>query len=174
MGLALEILRYCVLAVFAITVASAVVSDWRTLEIPNWTSVTAAVLFLPAGLLAGIGGLELGLHYLTGAGALMLGAAAFARGLVGGGDVKLGAAMVIWTGWQAALDYLVIAALIGGALAVLVLYVRNFPAPFPGLLPGWLTPAAERPVIPYGVAIGLAALAVLPGLAAARGLALPW
>ena len=61
--------------------------------------------------------------------ALRLGFALFSLGLVGGGDAKLFAASCLWLGPQAISPYALYAALIGGALALLLLFWRAQPLP---------------------------------------------
>src|SRR5579862_5716140 len=85
-----------------------------------------------------------------------LGAALFARGLIGGGDVKLLAAASLWAGATAVPMLLALTALFGGVVAAAFLTplarlgaARRGTA---GTLAGGQTP------IPYGVAIAAAAL----------------
>lgn len=147
-------------AVYPLALGWAVVSDARRLTIPNWTCVAIAVAFLPAALLGRLDPTTVALHYGIGAGLLLAGMALFARGIVGGGDVKLLAAAGVWIGWPDLGPYLALVAVIGGALALVVLLVRRFKARWPFLRPfGWLADAGGRgQPLPYGVAIGVAAI----------------
>jgi len=83
-----------------------------------------------------------------GAAALVFGAfaIAFAIGAMGGGDVKLLAAIALWLPWQAVLALIVIMSLAGGVLTAF-LAVRHR-----------LRRAEGRLEVPYGVAIAFAAL----------------
>ena len=47
--------------------------------------------------------------------------AMFALGWIGGGDAKLAAAIALWLGWGALLDYSLSAAIYGGALTIVIL-----------------------------------------------------
>lgn len=87
----------------------------------------------------------------------------FALGWVGGGDGKLATVITLWLGAQNVLPFITMTALLGGVCALGLLLFRMLPLP-----PSW----RERPWIarlhgpetgiPYAVAIGLAALIVLP------------
>lgn len=159
--------RWPLIGCFAAAMARAAVSDLLTLQIPNWTCALVAVLFLPTALLSGIGLYGIALHYGTGLLLFVIGALLFAYGVLGGGDVKLLAAISIWIGWGNLLPYLLVVSIFGGLLAlisILLRRIKRLPA-FLSSLP-WLTPGADRKQpIPYGVAIVAAALAGLRSLA---------
>lgn len=77
-------------------------------------------------------------------------AGAFYLGMMGGGDVKMAAAVLLWLPAARALDFLMIMALAGGAVTVFAL-VRHRVKQRPE------HPDA-RPEVPYGVAISTAGL----------------
>ena len=98
-------------------VSTATITDWRRREIPHWISV--------ALILVAVCAKALGLHpipwseLLLGAGvAFVLGAALFALGALGGGDVKLFAALGAALGLKAFVPFLLITSVAGGALAL--------------------------------------------------------
>ncbi|MDP6173066.1 MAG: prepilin peptidase [Rhodospirillales bacterium] len=137
-------------------------SDFRSLLIPNWTSLTILLIFIPGGLLAGMELAAIGMHLGVGAVLFVLGAFLFSRGIMGGGDTKMLAAIGVWAGPSGIGGYLILVALLGGLLALAVLILRRLPVPRwlgerLAVLP-WLggAPGAAQP-LPYGVAIGLAA-----------------
>ena len=142
----------------------AVVSDCRHLIIPNWTCVTVAIAFLPAALINGAAPLTMAIHYGVGLGVLLAGIILFARGIMGGGDLKLLAAASIWTGWNGLLDFLFLVAVLGGVLALLVFAALRLKGRIAVLgRVKWIgKDTAKSQPIPYGIAIGLAALALLP------------
>ncbi len=143
----------------AILLIAAAAEDAVRLRISN---------FLCLGVLAGaiiamaLGGLEtlLWQNALVFAALLAGGTLLFGRGKIGGGDVKLFAALGLWCDLNAAVTMMSSVFISGGVLALLVLGIRRF-AP---------VGAAARAVvlkpgggIPYGVAIaagGLIALAL--------------
>jgi prepilin peptidase CpaA len=136
-------------ALAALLVVAAVI-DVRTFTISNRLNLTVA-------LLAPLYWLSVALSPWPGV-AIQLGAAttvflvlagAFYAGMMGGGDVKLAAALALWFPPAATLKFLVFMSLAGGALT-LALLVRHRAKRREG-----------RPEIPYGVAIAFGALAVL-------------
>jgi prepilin peptidase CpaA len=76
-------------------------------------------------------------------------ALAFFAGVMGGGDVKLAAALALWLSPSDTVRFLVFMSLAGGLLTFLVLAVHK------------LRSKAERPEVPYGVAITIGALVIL-------------
>ena len=89
-------------------------------------------------------------------GLLAIGTPMFAAGKLGGGDVKLLAAVGLWFDFTGALQMILAVVLAGGLLALVVLVLRTF---------GWSEEIRRRIVllrpgggIPYGVAIAAGAL----------------
>jgi prepilin peptidase CpaA len=87
---------------------------------------------------------------------LAVGTPMFAAGKLGGGDVKLLAAVGLWFDLKGALWMLLDVVLAGGVLAILIIALRSF---------GWSEKMRRRAVIlrpgggiPYGVAIATGAL----------------
>jgi prepilin peptidase CpaA len=79
----------------------------------------------------------------------LLFAAAFAAGMMGGGDVKLAAALALWFSPSGTVKFLVFTSLAGGVLTLaLVAWHRA-------------RKREGRPQIPYGVAIAIGGLAIL-------------
>ncbi|WP_254434856.1 prepilin peptidase [Magnetospirillum sp. UT-4] len=129
------------LAVLGAALVDAVVSDLRCRRIPDRDPLLAAAAF--AGL-AALGALPL-THLAAAAVVLAGGFVLFAKGLWGGGDAKLAAALGLFVGFAGMPRFLVVMALAGGILAVVVLVLRR--------LPGGAARSAE---LPYGVAIAAA------------------
>lgn len=168
-----------IITVYPLAVAWAVVTDVRRLIIPNAACVAIVIAFLPAALLNGLDAAAIAWHYGVAAALLLAGMAAFARRLAGGGDVKLLAAVAVWIGHDDILAFLVLMALLGGALAVLVLIAARLKRTLPAL--GWIAwlgdGALRGQLIPYGAAVGVAAILMLPrspALPPSWLAALPW
>lgn len=151
-----------VLGAVAILVAAAV-SDVRCYRISNRLCLSLALLFVVRSVLDGQ---PFPVANLLSAAAVFLGGLGlFARGLIGGGDVKLIGAAALWVppdwvGMQMA------AVTIGGAvLAILLLALRKVKVLFPpspggtAALPMLLQDGAP---VPYGVAIAFGTILVLP------------
>jgi prepilin peptidase CpaA len=153
------------LAGFTAAMVVAAIVDFRRLVIPNGLVLALGVLWLlhvegtrgaaPTAALEAVAWAAL---VLTG------GALLFARGLIGGGDVKLFAVATLWAGAGALPRLFLLTALIGGGLALLFLSplgprltaVRDDDPASAGS--GALR--LGRTPIPYGVAIAAAALIV--------------
>ncbi len=76
-------------------------------------------------------------------------AIAFYTGMMGGGDVKLAAALALWFSPASTVRFLVFMSIAGGVLTMVILLVHRAREK-----PG-------RPEIPYGVAIAIGALIIL-------------
>lgn len=141
-----------ILPVLAIAcVLAAPVFDLIRFEIPDSLSIVIVAAAIGYGLLApGFGWLS----HLAATGVMFaLGLLAFARGWMGGGDVKLWTAIAAWTGLPGLGLQLVATALAGGVLALILIAARH------GLARAGI--AANRvprllhldAPLPYGVAI---------------------
>jgi prepilin peptidase CpaA len=141
------------LAVAALLIAAAV-SDMRRLWIPDryWIGIAAAyaVAALAQPWQAALGAVVTAVAVFVG------GALLFARGWIGGGDVKLLSSLALWAGPDALASLLFDTALAGAALALAMLLVlrRRTPADFDVHQP-------LRQPMPFGVAIAAAGLALV-------------
>ncbi len=152
----------CLIALAGLLITAAW-QDLRTLHIGNALSVAIAVLFVGwavVGLIAGSYTLEaFGLSIACGAGVFAVGVVAFAAGMLGGGDVKLLAAVALFAGPAGILDLALVTALSGGLLGIAVLAGAPIgPVSTPG-------EAALRRRLPYGPAIAMGGLWVASRLA---------
>jgi prepilin peptidase CpaA len=140
-----------ILPLLAMTVfALAALTDVAGRRIPNrlvLALVALATVRIGAELLGGVGfgapALDLGLAL----GVFLVGAFVFHFGMIGGGDVKLIAAGVLWTGAGAAGEFLLATAIAGGVLAgAFLLQTRLAPRPEGAA-------RVRPPSLPYGIAI---------------------
>ena len=128
-------------------VAAAAICDVRRFEIPDELSIALVVLAVLHGLLTpGFGWLS---HVAAPAIVFAVGLLLFARGMMGGGDIKLLTAIAAWTGLGGLLPFLVGVSLSGGALALGLLLVRRA---YAGRAPRLRVLRPDAP-IPYAVAI---------------------
>lgn len=145
-----------------ILVISAGISDLVRYRIPN-RIVYAIVVVFALGAVFNISWPALGWSALAAVGMFCLGAGLFALGLFGGGDVKLIAAMALWTGIADLPRFLLVMSAAGGVLGI-VWMVRRKRQRTTVPVEGTASPldnAAQPKVpnkIPYGVAIALASL----------------
>jgi len=152
-------------AIYAGVLIYAAASDLVTFEIPNWASVVALVAFFVVAGAAGLGAAEIGAHLSAGAAILVVGFLMYLKGMSGAGDVKLLAATAVWVGWRPLFEFLVVIALAGGMLALVILAYRRFSLGPQFAAVSWLAKLHEKDCgIPYGIAICLAALYLLPYL----------
>jgi len=148
---------------FAALTIYAGLSDIFTMTIPNRISLLLAGGFVLAALLVGLPGQQILFSIGGGLTVLALGFACFAFRWVGGGDAKLAAAAALWLGFDHVVEYLLLAMLGGGALALTMLAMRSFPLPAFTLGWTWLDRLHDRTNgIPYGVALSGAALLIYP------------
>lgn len=149
--------------VFAVVMATAAFEDFRRLVIPNLLPIALCVLW-PLYFAANptlYGALEaIGCALAV----FVVGAVLFARGWLGGGDVKLLAAASLWAGPAGTPNLLMLTAVLGGALALVLLLplTGQLLAAARALLgqPPADTKRGLAMPIPYGVAIAGAALLV--------------
>jgi prepilin peptidase CpaA len=83
------------------------------------------------------------------AGVFVLLAAAFYIGMMGGGDVKLAAALALWFRPDETIRFLIVMSIAGGVLTLVVVILHR------------MRKNEGKPKIPYGVAIAFGGLAIL-------------
>jgi prepilin peptidase CpaA len=122
------------------------VGDIRARIIPNWLNAAIALLAIPFWFALGLDPhgimIQIGLSFAV----LAVFAGCFAIGMMGGGDVKLLAALALWMPLGNMLSLLVWMALGGGLLTIAMIILRR------------LRKTTEAIEVPYGVAISAAAL----------------
>ncbi|HEU0283946.1 MAG TPA: prepilin peptidase [Sphingomicrobium sp.] len=138
------------LGILAILLVYAAVVDVRTFTISNRLNLGIA-------LMAPLFWLSIGLplwpdaaiQVAVAAGVFVLLAVAFYAGMMGGGDVKLAAALALWFAPATTVLFLVYMSIGGGALTLVVLILHR------------MKKKTGKPEVPYGVAIAFGALAIL-------------
>ena len=163
MHLMLSLVAY---GTYVLTLAAAGMSDLVRYEIPNSLSVALVAAFallaftLPMPVTVS--------HVLAGVAVFGLTSLLFAAGMCGGGDVKLLGATALWMGWSNLPDFLLSMTLIGGLLALGLIIARRLAASRVIVATG----ARPRRLfmkdngVPYGVAIAIAGLLMLPRMGA--------
>lgn len=127
----------------------AAASDMQRYIIPN--RICLSLLALYPGYAIGLSPNEVGIAAAIAICVFAIGAALFSFGIMGGGDVKLLAAVSLWAGGTYFPAFVILTAAAGGVLAVWWSpLLRHF---FPSIA---LAKAANgRPAIPYGAAIAV-------------------
>ena len=150
-----------ILLFFPAAMACAASSDLVTMRISN---VLIVSLFLGFCLIAVIMQMplrEFGAHFALAVAVLVAGFALFSFGWIGGGDAKLAAATSLWLGLGQTLPFLVYAALIGGALTLAILAVRQVPLPRALVSVPWIDRLHNKASgVPYGIALALSGMIV--------------
>jgi prepilin peptidase CpaA len=138
------------LGVLALLLVVAAAIDVRTFTISNRLNLAVALL---APLYWWAAGLSLWpgvpIQLAVAAGVFVLLALAFYAGMMGGGDVKLAAALALWLPPAGTVRFLVFMSLAGGILTLLVVAIHK------------LRSREGRPEIPYGVAIAAGGVLIL-------------
>jgi prepilin peptidase CpaA len=160
----------------------AALTDLRERRIPNWLTGGAAALYPVYLLLSPVPvawASALALSLLV----ALVGLALFTRRLIGGGDVKLIAAVTLWAGLDHFAAFALVTALTGGMLGLVSLWYQRWgrlieahlagfglataggraaaPAPAPEA-PAETAPASPAPLtLPYGIAIAVGGVAVV-------------
>ena len=138
------------LVILAVILVVAAVIDVRTYTISNRLNLAVAILAplywwsIALPIWPGVA-----LHIAVAAGVFLLLSIAFYTGMMGGGDVKLAAALALWFSPIGTLRFLVFMSIAGGLLTLVVVVAHK------------LRSREGRPEIPYGVAIAIGALVIL-------------
>lgn len=158
-------LQVLAVVIFAAAMAIAAFEDFRRLVIPNLLPIalclTWPLYFATHGptLAGGVGAVGCALA------AFFAGAVLFARGWLGGGDVKLLAAATLWAGPSGTPALLMLTGVLGGVLALFLLLPFGSQLATAGrIMLGQTSPTTERGFgmpVPYGIAIAGAGLIVV-------------
>lgn len=145
-----EIAPALLLGLLVLILVSAGIEDARIREISNWKNAAIALLALPWWFAMGLSpwpdmAVQLGVALAV----FALFAAAFQFGMMGGGDVKMIAALALWFPFDKLVSLIVIMSLAGGAITLVMLVEK------------WVRRRSEQPEVPYGIAIAIAALLTL-------------
>jgi prepilin peptidase CpaA len=134
----------------AATLVAAAVIDMRTFTISNRlnlaVALSAPIYWLSISMTPWP---DMAIQLATGAVVFAILAGAFYAGMMGGGDVKLAAALALWFSPAGTLKFLVLMSVAGGVLTLVILAWHR------------LRRREGRPAIPYGVAIAFGGLAIL-------------
>jgi prepilin peptidase CpaA len=134
------------LVALAIALVYACIDDWRRRIIENWLTagiaLTAPILWWANGFTLGGVGIQLVMAVVL----FLIFLIFFMLGMMGGGDVKLIAALALWFPLGTMVSLLAVMAIIGGALTL-------------GMMIRHRIRKDEAPLeVPYGIAIALAGL----------------
>jgi prepilin peptidase CpaA len=137
------------LGTLAVLLLAAAAIDVRTFTISNRLNLTVALLAPVYWVAVALPWSGAAIQLATGLGVFALMAAAFHAGMMGGGDVKLAAALALWFSPASTVKFLIVTSLAGGVLTLGLLALHR------------LRGREGRPKIPYGVAIAFGGIAIL-------------
>lgn len=145
-----EFLSWALPLGLALLLVSAGIEDARVREIANWKNAAIA-------LLAPLWWVSIGMApwpdmaIQVGVALIVLAAfcVAFHFGWMGGGDVKMIAALALWVPVPALIQILLVMSIVGGLITVVMLIDHR------------IRKTAGNPEVPYGVAIAIAGLVIL-------------
>ena len=145
-----EFLSWALPLGLALLLVSAGIEDARVREIANWKNAAIA-------LLAPLWWVSIGMApwpdmaIQVGVALIVLAAfcVAFHFGWMGGGDVKMIAALALWVPVPALIQILLVMSIVGGLITVVMLIDHR------------IRKTASNPEVPYGVAIAIAGLMIL-------------
>ena len=141
-------------AILAIMMVAAAVSDLRTRTIPNSLNAAIALLAIPYWFVVGLSpwpdmALQFGVAFMV----FTIFAILFTLGAMGGGDVKMIGATTLWLPPEAVIHFLLVMTISGGFLSLLFLVLRVLRR---------FSMSGSQPQgkieLPYGVAIAFAGL----------------
>jgi prepilin peptidase CpaA len=181
-----DVLTWIVLASLLSLLALAALIDVRERRIPNWLTGGVAALY-PIYVLVSPIAIAWAVALAVTFAVFLFGLVLFARQVIGGGDVKLIAAITLWAGVDHLALFALVTSLVGGALALVGLWYQRWHGVIGAHMAalGWnLAPAGrarqadsassegshgiasgslDRPplTLPYGVAIAAGGLAVI-------------
>ena len=139
--------------------------DLMSYEIPNWVSLAMIAVFLVAAFAGSFRLADIGWHLAAGVAVLAVGFILFAAKIFGGGDAKLLAACAVWICWTGLFKFFIFVALIGGVFALALIVFRRLTLPDSWTKRRWIRRLHDRKGgIPYGVAIGLGGILMVPEL----------
>lgn len=145
-----EIAPALLLGLLVLILVSAGIEDARIREISNWKNAAIALLALPWWFAMGLSPWpDMAVQLSVALAVFALFAAAFQFGMMGGGDVKMIAALALWFPFDKLVSLIVIMSLAGGAITLVMLVEK------------WIRRRSEQPEVPYGIAIAIAALLTL-------------
>jgi prepilin peptidase CpaA len=138
------------LGILAITLVFAAVVDVKTFTISNRLNAFIALLAPLFWWSTGLdfwpdAAIQMGVAVIV----FALLAAAFYAGMMGGGDVKLAAALALWFSPISTMKFLILMSIAGGVLTLVVVAIHR------------ARKKEGKPQVPYGVAIAFGALAIL-------------
>ena len=157
-------LEAAIFVVFPFCMLYAAISDILSMTIANRVSILLVASFAIIAPFTGMEWSLYGMHFVAGLAVLAVTFGLFVVGGMGGGDAKLLASTAVWIGFNLVLvEYLLLAAIVGGVMGVLIIVYRKSPlSALTGTNMFLRHFADDKAGVPYGVALGIGGLMVFP------------
>lgn len=156
-------LEYSLVFIFPLMMIFSSFSDLFSMSISNRVSLILIIAFVIFSIVMGMELDTILSHFATFAVVLTVGFTLFALNIIGGGDAKLAASTALWLGWTHTGPYIILASFIGGLLTLLILKFRSQLIPEKLRSMDWILRLHDKKSgIPYGIALGVAAMIVYP------------
>jgi len=156
-------LEYALVLIFPFLMIFSSFSDLFSMSISNKVSLVLIAAFIILAWVVGMDFNTILWHFSTFALVLSIGFVLFALNIIGGGDAKFAASTALWLGWAHTGAYILLASFIGGLLTLLILRFRSTIVPEKLNTTEWvLRLHDEKNGVPYGIALGVAAVYVYP------------
>ena len=160
-----RILELPIVLLYAYCICYAIVSDIRELRVPNWIPIALVLGFAPYAIWSW-NELQLPMRLVVVAIIFCISFIFYYMRLLGGGDVKLLSSISLWVAPVDILAFVILMGLIGAALALALMLMRKLfgrDGPLARVrVPPSVARCMRQGVCPYGAAIGLAGLVMLP------------
>ena len=154
-------MKEAIFTIFPFLVLFAAMTDTFSMRISNRNTLLLVAFFFPMAFMIGLPVETIGMHIVAGALVLFVGLVLFSFGWVGGGDVKLIAAISLWLGWDLVLEYTLLAALLGGLVTFGIIILRKSFSDVPQLITSPIAKILdENNGVPYGIALSAAGLII--------------
>lgn len=148
---------------FPAMLLAAAAFDVSSFKIPNRLTALMVVAWPICAMATDMTLVQMGWAMVAALVVLMFGFSLFAAGLLGGGDAKLMAAVVLYTGASLALPFVLRTTIAGASVAIMLTMFRRFPLPQMAMEHQWIMQLYGRSRdMPYAVAIAIGGLTVWP------------
>lgn len=156
-------LQTALLVFFPFLMIYSAFSDLVSMTISNWVSLALMVGFVVFAYWISMDLHTFAWHWAMFGIVLLVSFGLFAIGTIGGGDAKLAASTALWLGWDHTLSYFLLASIIGALLTMIIIKLRGNIIPKRVEKIEWIARLYRADSgIPYGIALGAAALAIYP------------
>ena len=144
-----------------VILAGCALSDLVHRRIPNLAVLGLIAAFAVYAPLIGLSWSQVGWNGAVAAIGFAIGTGCFAAGWLGGGDVKLGAAVLLWAGPELAPVVMMVTGAVGVVVALTGLVIQRLEPATDGALPAPVALWSASRGVPYGIGLSAAGILVV-------------